>query len=130
MEGPPLGPGGEDITLPDQVALRGRKASSTRKIKPQTSNLNCPSNYRASTLADSGLGILSQWCIRPVSVATCALVLSRIAAMRPTQEDICNQIHPMGHLDKGPPPKQSVPDPVGQQVHTGPKKASQVWLAG
>ena len=39
MEGPPLGPGGEDITWPDQVAFRGRKASSTRKIKPQTSNL-------------------------------------------------------------------------------------------
>ena len=38
MEGPPLGPGGEDITWPDQVALWGRKASSTRKIKPQTSN--------------------------------------------------------------------------------------------
>ena len=38
MEGPPLGPAGEDITWPDQVAPRGRKASSTRKIKPQTSN--------------------------------------------------------------------------------------------
>ena len=38
MEGPPLGPGGEDITWPDQVAPRGRKASSTRKIKPQTSH--------------------------------------------------------------------------------------------
>ena len=38
MEGPPLGPGGEDITWPDQVAPRCRKASSTRKIKPQTSN--------------------------------------------------------------------------------------------
>ena len=38
MEGPPLGPGGEDITWPDQVAPRGRKASSTRKVKPQTSN--------------------------------------------------------------------------------------------
>ena len=37
--GPPLGPGGEDITWPDQVAPRGRKRSSTRKIKPQTSNL-------------------------------------------------------------------------------------------
>ena len=36
--GPPLGPGGEDITWPDQVAPRGRKASSTRKHKPQTSN--------------------------------------------------------------------------------------------
>ena len=40
MEGPPLGPGGEDITWPDQVAPWGRKASSTRKIKPQTSNLS------------------------------------------------------------------------------------------
>ena len=29
----------EDITWPDQVAPRGRKASSTRKIKPQNSNL-------------------------------------------------------------------------------------------
>ena len=39
MEGPPLGPGGEDITWPNQVAPRGRKASSTGEIKPQTSNL-------------------------------------------------------------------------------------------
>ena len=38
MKGPPLGPGGDDITWPNQVAPRGRKASSTRKIKPQTSN--------------------------------------------------------------------------------------------
>ena len=37
--GPPLGPVGEDITWADQVAPWGRKASSTRKIKPQTSNL-------------------------------------------------------------------------------------------
>ena len=42
MEGPPLGPGGEDISWPDQVAPRGRKASSTRKIKPQPSNLPGP----------------------------------------------------------------------------------------
>ena len=33
-----LGPGGGDITWPDQAAPRWRKASSTRKIKPQTSN--------------------------------------------------------------------------------------------
>ena len=39
MTGPPLRLGGEDITWADQVAPRGRKASSTRKIKPQTSNL-------------------------------------------------------------------------------------------
>ena len=42
MEGPPLGPGGEDITWPDQVAPQGRKASSTRKIKPQTKPHNAP----------------------------------------------------------------------------------------
>ena len=39
MKGPPLGPGGEDITRPNQVAPRSRKASSTRNLKPQTSNL-------------------------------------------------------------------------------------------
>ena len=38
LEGPPLGPGGKDITWPNQVAPRGQKASSTPKIKPQTSN--------------------------------------------------------------------------------------------
>ena len=42
MKGPPLDPGGKDITWPDRVAPRGRKASSTRKIKPQTSNLKIP----------------------------------------------------------------------------------------
>ena len=39
MKGPPIGPGGEDIIWPDQVAPRGRKASSTRKIQLQTSNV-------------------------------------------------------------------------------------------
>ena len=39
MKGPPLGPGVEDITWPDQVALRGRRTPSTRKVKPQTSHL-------------------------------------------------------------------------------------------
>ena len=38
MKGPPLGPGGKDITWPDQVAPWSRKASSTRNLKPQTSN--------------------------------------------------------------------------------------------
>ena len=50
MEGPPLGPGGENITWPDQVAPRGRKASSTRKIKPQTSNHLLPSLYKRQPL--------------------------------------------------------------------------------
>ena len=38
MKAPPLGPGGEDSTWPDQVATRGRNASSTRRVNPQTSN--------------------------------------------------------------------------------------------
>ena len=37
MMGAPLGPGEEDITGPDQVAPRSRKASSTQNV--QTSNL-------------------------------------------------------------------------------------------
>ena len=41
MRGPLLGPGEEDITWPDQVAPRGRKSSSTRKMKSQTSNPSC-----------------------------------------------------------------------------------------
>ena len=45
MEGPPRGPGGEDITWPDQVAPRGRKASSTRKIKLQTSTLHVSTSW-------------------------------------------------------------------------------------
>ena len=40
MKGPPLGPGGEDITWPDQVAPQGRKGSSTRNLKPQASKVS------------------------------------------------------------------------------------------
>ena len=66
MEGPPLGPGGEDTTWPDQVAPRGRKASTTRKIKPQISNL-CRSavaapgvqgHFRLARVGDSVDGLL------------------------------------------------------------------------
>ena len=39
MNSPPLGPAGEDITWPDQVAPRGGKAPSTRNLKPQMINL-------------------------------------------------------------------------------------------
>ena len=42
MKGPPLGPGGEDITWPHQVAPRGQNTPSTRQVKPQTSNLLPP----------------------------------------------------------------------------------------
>ena len=40
MKGPPPGPDGEDITWPDQVAPRSRRKPSTRKIKPQNSNVD------------------------------------------------------------------------------------------
>ena len=59
MEGPPLVPGGEDITWPDQVAPRGRKASSTRKIKPQT-----PSPrplYRGAGRPGAAVRVSGQW---------------------------------------------------------------------
>ena len=39
MKGRLLGSAGKDITWPDQVAPRGRKPSSTRNLKPQTSIL-------------------------------------------------------------------------------------------
>ena len=38
MKAPPLGPSGEHITWPDQVAARCRKASSTRNHKPRPSS--------------------------------------------------------------------------------------------
>ena len=56
MEGPSLGHGGEDITWPDQVAPRGRKASSTCKIKPQTSNLKPQLRNIESALGGGGIG--------------------------------------------------------------------------
>ena len=58
-----MGPGEEDITWPDQVAPWGRKASGTRKIKPQTSNLRHaaprrpqPSRAHATTAVKRDLG--------------------------------------------------------------------------
>ena len=47
MKGPPLGLGGEDITWPDHAAPQGQKASSTCKIRPQTSNLFIQGGLRA-----------------------------------------------------------------------------------
>ena len=63
MQGPPLGPGGEDITWPDQVAPRGRKASSTRKIKPQTSNLKDALIQNVDKLDDTTSRILEDQAI-------------------------------------------------------------------
>ena len=72
MEGPPLGPGGEDITWPDQVAPRGRKASSTRKIKPQTSNLSVAgggggSNTTHALLSPDPETLPIRWVSRPAT---------------------------------------------------------------
>ena len=39
MKCPSLGTGGEDITWPEQVAPRDRKACGTGNLKPQNSNL-------------------------------------------------------------------------------------------
>ena len=39
MKGPRLGPGMENIIWPDQVAPRGRRTPSTRKVKRQTLKL-------------------------------------------------------------------------------------------
>ena len=51
MKGPPLGPGGEDITWSNQVDPQGQKASSTRKN--QTSNLKPQISIPASFISDS-----------------------------------------------------------------------------
>ena len=65
MEGPPLGPGGEDITWPDQVAPWGQKASSTRKIKPQTSN------HWGGCVVEGIGGACCRWLWCGVSSRTC-----------------------------------------------------------
>ena len=53
MKGPSLGPSGEDITWPDHVAARGRKASST--LKPQkTRNLKKSKILHESKCASKG----------------------------------------------------------------------------
>ena len=60
LEGPPLGSGGEDITWPDQVASRARKASSSRKIKPGTSN-----PFMSYLSIHQGLGLRGRWAHNP-----------------------------------------------------------------
>ena len=67
MEGPPLGPGGEDITWPDQVAPRGRKASSTRKIKPQTSNLKPHSTHERTDSGNALFFKILQLIVNPLT---------------------------------------------------------------
>ena len=84
MEGPPLEPRGEDITWPDHLAPRGRKASSTRKVKPQTSNL------KPQTGVPAGFVVLCvQWLVGgpprscfPVSACCAVLRVRGVAAGR------------------------------------------------
>ena len=58
MKAPPQGPGADDITWPGQVAARGRRTPSTRKDKPQTSNLREPSTMDRK-LPHSAAGMVS-----------------------------------------------------------------------
>ena len=97
MKGPPLGPGGEDITWPDQVAPRGRKASRTRKIKPQTSN------FCSLTLLNNIL-LLQRQCLRTQLVianpkgntTVCPIGLlvpiTRLVQFRPLCQDVVRLI--------------------------------------
>ena len=93
MEGPPLGTGGEDITWPDQVAPRGRKASSTRKIKPQTSN------FKPSRVCGGLLRLVPQ--VRVSCVVLCCSVPRRVASC-------CGELH-CGALWCGVPWSRVVP---------------------
>ena len=98
MEAPPLGSGGKGITWPDQVAPRGRKASSTCKIKPQTSNLDCV-QARLSTVAfmapgDVCHGSEAAWSgsdQRPWGTAPAAGLVGRLS--RPTASDPLGLFH-------------------------------------
>ena len=71
MKGLPLGPDGEDITWPDQVAPRGRRTSSTRNVKRQTSNLIFPPCSEAGGIPETA-GVtwppcpqVGHFCFRP-----------------------------------------------------------------
>ena len=79
MKGPPLGPGREDITWPDQVAPRGRKASSTRDLKPQPSNLLQKVNQPLSALLLLQLEAMVRIVVGLATVLTCIVLVLCIA---------------------------------------------------
>ena len=54
MKGPQLDPRREDITWPNRVAPGGRRAPSTRNLKPQNSNLLILLPLRLSALQETG----------------------------------------------------------------------------
>ena len=56
MKGPELGPRGEDITWPDQMTPRGRRTPSSRRVKPQTSNLSGSGSHAPTGRGPCGRG--------------------------------------------------------------------------
>ena len=102
MKGPPLGPGREDITWPDQVAPRSRKASSTGSVKPQTSNLSSLPSLLSpppvTCLSPALLLLLSCSLCSPLLFPTPGLYLARSDAplgLRPV-------LRPVGRLGRPP----------------------------
>ena len=101
MEGPPLGPGGEDITWPDQVAPRGRKASSTRKIKPQSSNLEpLPQVLRKAALRPPSPGFPGGKVSSNVSTGRATCPLPWAAALGGCRV-VCSISHNSGYCSPG-----------------------------
>ena len=99
MKGLPLGLDGEDITWPDQVAPQGRKVSSTRKIKPQTSNLHLMYAYItqgrpdrgllrltpcAQAIITQGIGVYATPLLQPTQITTRTAQGNAIYVYRPT----------------------------------------------
>ena len=83
MKGPSLGPGGEDITWPDQVAPRGRRKSSTRKVKPQTSNTSgCPLPSPAGTPLHVVCAVGELGRVLLLLLITCLLCVRSLALLR------------------------------------------------
>ena len=106
MKGPPLGSGWEDITWPDQVAPRGRKASSTRKIKHQTSNI--PDGVTECGLSELPSAIHSddetehdaffvQTCVEEVENAEYVAPLKPLLSMR-GEEPLDEELDPRSRL--------------------------------
>ena len=140
LEGPPLGPGGQDITWPDQVAPRGRKASSTRKIKPQTSNL-CPLTLLSLAPCCLPLGVLPSLVPFPgpplalllslAHRAHCASSCRSLLTLHPCPSPRCLPVHFTGsHPLALPPAGRGAPSLLRCSVLPSlPLSAVQHWFA-
>ena len=105
MEGPPLGPGGEDITCPNQVAPRGQKASSTRKIKPQTSDLterHLPHNYHAPSDSGGRRTVPLQWASPEGTFMWGEILLGAVAITYLWLRDRRHTRSPLAHTSSSP----------------------------